>query len=329
VEPVEQVRLVNSGTEATMSAIRLARGFTGRDAIVKFAGCYHGHVDALLASAGSGVATFALPDSAGVPRSSAGETIVLPYNDLAAVEEVFATRGSEIAAVITEAAPGNMGLVPPLPGFTEGLRRVTRQHGALLISDEVMTGFRCSPAGFYGLEGPYAAGPPDLFTFGKVMGGGFPAAAFGGRADVMALLAPAGPVYQAGTLSGNPVASAAGLATLRACTPEVYDRLGVVARAIADGASEALGAAGVPHTIQWAGSMFSVFFREGEVRDYDAAKAQDTDAFRRFFHAMLDQGVHLPPSAFECWFVSAAHDDDAVSAVLEALPAAARAASRA
>ena len=327
VEPVEQVRLVNSGTEATMSAIRLARGFTGRDAIVKFAGCYHGHVDALLASAGSGVATFALPDSAGVPRSSAGETIVLPYNDLAAVEEVFAARGHEIAAVITEAAPGNMGLVPPLPGFTEGLRRVTREHGALLISDEVMTGFRCSPAGFYGLEGPYAAGPADLFTFGKVMGGGFPAAAFGGRAEVMALLAPTGPVYQAGTLSGNPVASAAGLATLRACTPDVYDRLGVVSRAIADGVAEALGAAGVPHTIQWAGSMFSVFFRDGAVRNYDEAKAQDTDAFRRFFHAMLEQGVHLPPSAFECWFVSAAHDDEAVSAVLEALPAAARAAA--
>ena len=327
VEPVEQVRLVNSGTEAMMSAIRLARGFTGRDAIVKFAGCYHGHVDALLASAGSGVATFALPDSAGVPRSSAGETIVLPYNDLAAVEEVFAARGHEIAAVITEAAPGNMGLVPPLPGFTEGLRRVTREHGALLISDEVMTGFRCSPAGFYGLEGPYAAGPADLFTFGKVMGGGFPAAAFGGRAEVMALLAPTGPVYQAGTLSGNPVASAAGLATLRACTPDVYDRLGVVSRAIADGVAEALGAAGVPHTIQWAGSMFSVFFRDGAVRNYDEAKAQDTDAFRRFFHAMLEQGVHLPPSAFECWFVSAAHDDEAVSAVLEALPAAARAAA--
>ena len=327
VEPVEQVRLVNSGTEATMSAIRLARGFTGRDAVVKFAGCYHGHVDALLASAGSGVATFALPDSAGVPRSSAGETIVLPYNDLAAVEEVFAARGHEIAAVITEAAPGNMGLVPPLPGFTEGLRRVTREHGALLISDEVMTGFRCSPAGFYGLEGPYAAGPADLFTFGKVMGGGFPAAAFGGRAEVMALLAPTGPVYQAGTLSGNPVASAAGLATLRACTPDVYDRLGVVSRAIADGVAEALGAAGVPHTIQWAGSMFSVFFRDGAVRNYDEAKAQDTDAFRRFFHVMLEQGVHLPPSAFECWFVSAAHDDEAVSAVLEALPAAARAAA--
>ncbi len=327
VDPVERVRLVNSGTEATMSAIRLARGFTGRDVIVKFAGCYHGHVDALLASAGSGVATFALPDSAGVPRSSAGETIVLPYNDLAAVEAVFAARGTEIAAVITEAAPGNMGVVPPLPGFTEGLRRVTREHGALLVSDEVMTGFRCSPAGFYGLEGPYAAGPADLFTFGKVMGGGFPTAAFGGRADVMALLAPEGPVYQAGTLSGNPVASAAGLATLRLCTPEVYDRLGVVSRAIADGVASALGEAGVPHTIQWAGSMFSVFFRDGAVRNYDEAKDQDTDAFRRFFHAMLDAGVHLPPSAFECWFVSAAHDDEAVSHVLDALPAAARAAA--
>ncbi|MDN5796446.1 MAG: glutamate-1-semialdehyde 2,1-aminomutase [Intrasporangium sp.] len=327
VEPVEQVRLVNSGTEATMSAIRLARGFTGRDIVVKFAGCYHGHVDALLASAGSGVATFALPDSAGVPRSSAGETVVVPYNDLAAVEAVFASRGPEIAAVITEAAPGNMGVVPPLPGFSEGLRRVTSEHGALLVSDEVMTGFRCSPAGFYGLEGPYAAGPPDLFTFGKVMGGGFPAAAFGGRADIMALLAPAGPVYQAGTLSGNPVASAAGLATLRLCTPQVYDRLAVVSRAIGAGVADALETAGVPHTIQWAASMFSVFFRDGVVRNYDEARAQDTAAFRRFFHAMLEQGVHLPPSAFECWFVSAAHDDEAVSTVLAALPAAARAAA--
>lgn len=327
VEPVDQVRLVNSGTEATMSAIRLARGYTQRDVIVKFAGCYHGHVDALLASAGSGVATFALPDSAGVPRSSAGETIVLPYNDLAAVEAAFAERGEQIAAVITEAGPGNMGVVPPLPGFTEGLRRLTREHGALLISDEVMTGFRCSRSGFYGLEGPYAAGPADLFTFGKVMGGGFPTAAFGGRADVMALLAPAGPVYQAGTLSGNPVASAAGLATLRGCTDEVYARLTTVAHSIADAASEALTAVSVPHTVQWAGSMFSIFFREGPVRSYDEAKTQDLDAFRRFFHAMLDQGVHLPPSSFEAWFVSAAHDDAAVAHVLEALPAAARAAA--
>lgn len=329
MDPVDQVRLVNSGTEATMSAIRLARGWTQRDVIVKFAGCYHGHVDALLAAAGSGVATFALPDSAGVPRSSAGETIVLPYNDLAAVEAVFAERGSDIAAVITEAAPGNMGVVPPAPGFTDGLRRITAQHGALLISDEVMTGFRCSRSGWYGLESPYAAGPADLYTFGKVMGGGFPTAAFGGRAEVMGLLAPAGPVYQAGTLSGNPVASAAGLATLRGCTDEVYARLDVVAQAIAGAASEALTAASVPHTIQWAGSMFSIFFRDGAVANYEDAKAQDVDAFRRFFHSMLDQGVHLPPSAFESWFVSASHDDAAVSHVVEALPAAARAAASA
>ncbi|KJK13871.1 glutamate-1-semialdehyde aminotransferase [Terrabacter sp. 28] len=329
VEPVDQVRLVNSGTEATMSAIRLARGFTGRDVIVKFAGCYHGHVDALLASAGSGVATFALPDSAGVPRSSAGETIVLPYNDLGAVEAAFAERGHEIAAVITEAAPGNMGVVPPAPGFTEGLLRITKAHGALLVSDEVMTGFRCSASGFYGLEGPYAAGAPDLFTFGKVMGGGFPTAAFGGRADVMALLAPQGPVYQAGTLSGNPVASAAGLATLQGCTPAVYERLDTVAHAIADAVASELTAASVPHTIQWAGSMFSVFFRDGAVTGYDEAKDQDTAAFRRFFHSMLSQGVHLPPSAFESWFVSASHDDEAVDHVIGALPAAARAAATA
>jgi glutamate-1-semialdehyde 2,1-aminomutase len=327
MDPVDQVRLVNSGTEATMSAIRLARGFTGRSAIVKFAGCYHGHVDALLASAGSGVATFALPDSAGVPASSAGETIVLPYNDLSAVEAAFTARGHEIAAVITEAAPGNMGVVPPAPGFTEGLRRITKEHGALLISDEVMTGFRASRTGYYGVEAPYAAGSADLFTFGKVMGGGFPTAAFGGRADVMAMLAPMGPVYQAGTLSGNPVASAAGLATLRGCTDAVYAHLDRAARAIADAVSTELTAASVPHTIQWAGSMFSVFFRDGAVANYEDAKLQDTDAFRRFFHSMLDQGVHLPPSAFEAWFVSAAHDDAAIDHVLSVLPAAARAAA--
>jgi glutamate-1-semialdehyde 2,1-aminomutase len=327
VAPVEQLRLVSSGTEATMSAIRLARGFTGRSLIVKFAGCYHGHVDSLLVAAGSGIATLALPDSAGVPAEMAAETIVVPYNDLAAVEAVFAERGSQIAAVITEAAPGNMGVVPPAPGFTAGLRRVTAAHGALLISDEVMTGFRCSAAGWFGLEGAPDGGAPDLFTFGKVMGGGFPAAAFGGRADVMAMLAPGGPVYQAGTLSGNPVATAAGLATLRGCTPEVYARLDVVAHTIADAASAALTEAGVAHRVQWAGSMFSVFFREGEVRNYADAQTQDVAAFGRFFHAMLDQGVHLPPSAFECWFVSAADDDAAVEHVLAALPAAARAAA--
>jgi len=327
VAPLEQVRLVNSGTEATMSALRLARGATGRSTVVKFAGCYHGHVDPLLAAAGSGVATFALPDSAGVPASAAHETIVLPYNDVAAVEAAFAEHGDEIACVITEASPGNMGVVPPAPGFTSALRRITKQHGALLISDEVMTGFRCSAAGWYGLEGEPEGGAPDLFTFGKVMGGGFPAAAFGGRADLLANLAPDGPVYQAGTLSGNPVATAAGLATLRGCTPAVYDRIGVVAHTIADAASAALAEHGVPHTIQWAGSMFSVFFREDAVRNYEDAKAQDTAAFGRFFHAMLDQGVHLPPSSFEAWFVSASHDDAAVEHVLAALPAAAAAAA--
>jgi glutamate-1-semialdehyde 2,1-aminomutase len=329
VEPVQQVRLVSSGTEATMSAIRLARGYTGRSLVVKFAGCYHGHVDSLLAAAGSGVATFALPDSAGVPKEMAAETIVLPYNDLAAVEEAFAQRGGDIAAVITEASPGNMGVVPPAVGFTEGLRRLTSEHGALLISDEVMTGFRCSVAGWYGLEGPYAGGAPDLFTFGKVMGGGFPAAAFGGRADVMALLAPLGPVYQAGTLSGNPVATAAGLATLRGCTPQVYTRLDEVADALTATLDEELGRAGVPHVTQRAGSMFSVFFRDGAVTDYDAAKAQHVPAFSAFFHSMLSQGVYLPPSAFEAWFVSAAHDEAAVDRVVTAVPAAAAAAAEA
>ncbi len=330
VQPVEQVRLVSSGTEATMSAVRLARGATGRSKVVKFAGCYHGHVDALLAHAGSGVATFALPDSAGVPASAAGETIVLPYNDVAALEAAFAEHGDEIACLITEASPGNMGVVPPLPGFTEALRRVTREHGALLISDEVMTGFRCSPSGWYGLEGPYGGGAPDLFTFGKVMGGGFPAAAFGGRADLLAQLAPLGPVYQAGTLSGNPVATAAGLATLRGCTPDVYDRLLATARRIADAVDAALTEHDVPHTIQWAGSMFSVFFPPVQARpvvDYDGAREQDLPAFAAFFHAMLDAGVHLPPSAFESWFVSAAHDEEAIEHVIAALPAAARAAS--
>lgn len=319
VAPVEKVRLVSSGTEATMSAIRLARGFTGRSAVVKFAGCYHGHVDALLASAGSGVATFGLPDSPGVPASAAAETIVLPYNDLPAVERAFAERGSEIAAVITEAAPGNMGVVPPAPGFTEGLRRITAEHGALLVSDEVMTGFRASAAGWLGLEGVPSSGAPDLFTFGKVMGGGFPAAAFGGRADVMAMLAPEGPVYQAGTLSGNPVAAAAGLATLQACTPQVYARLDEVADALTTAVTDSFGRQGIPHRVQRVGSMFSVFFREGEVRDYDDAREQDAERFGRFFHAMLRRGVHLPPSCYEVWFVSAAHDDEAVERTVRAI----------
>ncbi|MDQ3628672.1 MAG: glutamate-1-semialdehyde 2,1-aminomutase [Actinomycetota bacterium] len=331
--PAEQVRLVSSGTEATMSAIRLARGATGREVIVKFAGCYHGHVDALLAQAGSGLATFAIPGTPGVPVASTASTLVLPYNDRDALEQVFAERGEQIACVITEAAAGNMGAVAPLPGFNGFLADLTHRHGALLISDEVMTGFRVTRHGWWGLDGRLEGWAPDLMTFGKVMGGGFPAAAFGGRADLMAHLAPDGPVYQAGTLSGNPVATTAGLTTLQLATDEVYASVDTAAERIRSLTTAALAQAGVPHVVQSCGSMFSVFFvrdpHTTRITDFTGAQAQEQHRFRAFFHAMLERGVYLPPSAFESWFVSAAHDDGAIDRIAEALPYAARAAAAA
>lgn len=331
VSGVERLRMVSTGTEATMTAVRLARGYTGRDLIIKFAGCYHGHLDSLLAAAGSGLATLALPGSAGVTAATAAETLVLPYNDLAAVEAAFAAHGERIAAVITEAAPANMGVVTPGDGFNAGLSRITSAHGALLIMDEVLTGFRVGTAGYWGLTGATEGWTPDLFTFGKVIGGGLPTAALGGRADVMDHLAPLGPVYQAGTLSGNPVAMAAGVATLRAATASVYATVDSRSLELSSALTGALSAEGVDHSIQRAGNLFSVAFGTSAagVHNYADAQAQDVFRYAPFFHSMLESGVYLPPSVFEAWFLSAAHDDAAMNRIFAALPAAAKAAAAA
>lgn len=306
VPSVGKVRMCNSGTEATMSAIRLARGFTKRDLIVKFDGCYHGHSDSLLVAAGSGALTHGEPDSAGVPKAFAANTLVLPYNDPAALEALFAARGEEIAAIIVESYPANAGLVFPKPGYLELLSSITRKHGALLIFDEVMTGFRLGKAGVQGIENL----TPDLSCFGKVIGGGLPVGAFGGRADVMDMLAPLGPVYQAGTLSGNPLAMAAGLAQLKELAkPSGFPRLEELGAHFEQGLRALLSGKGVPHRIHRAGSMFCLFFTDREIVNVDDVMKQDLAFFRKFFWGCLDKGVYLAPSPYETGFISLAHTE--------------------
>jgi glutamate-1-semialdehyde 2,1-aminomutase len=312
---IERVRLTSSGTEATMSALRVARAATSRDKILKFEGCYHGHADSLLVKAGSGVATLGLPDSPGVPRALAELTITVPYNDVGAVEGAFAAYGRELAAVIVEPVAGNMGCVPPRPGFLQVLRRLTAGHGAVLIFDEVITGFRVARGGaqeLYGIQ-------PDLTTLGKIIGGGLPVGAYGGKAELMDLVAPAGPVYQAGTLSGNPLAVAAGLKTLEIVSrPGFYERLEDLSGELAAGLLRAADNAGVPLTVNRVGSMLTLFFAPGPVEDYTAARRSDTDRFARFFRAMLGRGIYWPPSQFECVLISAAHSRADIGQTLEA-----------
>jgi glutamate-1-semialdehyde 2,1-aminomutase len=315
VPSIEMVRMVSSGTEASMSALRLARGFTHRDVIVKFAGCYHGHVDSLLVAAGSSATTLGVPNSPGVPMGTTADTLLLRYNDGDALERAFQTHGDHIAGVILEPVVGNMGLVEPRPEFLAGLRQQTQKHGALLIYDEVMTGFRLAYGGAQELYGQ----TPDLTVLGKVVGGGLPVGAYGGRADVMKHVMPAGPVFQAGTLSGNPLAMAAGIATLRELRDNPpYERLEQMGRTLADGLRQAASAAGLPHQLQRVGSMWTLFFNPEPVADYDDARKSDTACFARFFWAMLDRGVYLPCSQFEAAFLSAAHTPEHIEQTLAA-----------
>jgi glutamate-1-semialdehyde 2,1-aminomutase len=312
---VEMVRFVNSGTEATMSALRLARAYTGRDKIIKFVGCYHGHADFLLVQAGSGVTTLGLPDSPGVPKGTAQDTLTVAYNDLEGVEEAFTRYPDQIAGVIVEPVAGNMGVVPPQPGFLEGLRRVTEAHGAVLIFDEVMTGFRVAYGGAqerYGID-------PDVTTLGKVIGGGLPVGAYAGKREIMETVAPAGPMYQAGTLSGNPLAMTAGIETLKALRePGVFEETEQKAAQLAEGIGEAAEDAGVSVFQTRVGTMFSTFFTSQPVTDYESAKASDTERFGRYFHAMLERGVYIAPSQFEAGFISAVHSEEDIQRTVAA-----------
>ncbi len=314
VPSMEQVRMVNSGTEATMSAIRLARGFTGRDMIVKFSGCYHGHSDSLLVKAGSGVLTLGLPNSPGVPESLAQHTLTAPFNDAQAIETLMATYGDQVACIIVEPIAGNMGCIPPQSGYLESLKNLCHQHGAVLIFDEVMTGFRVAPGGaqeLYGIQ-------PDLTTLGKIVGGGLPVGAFGGRADIMNCIAPAGPVYQAGTLSGNPLAMAAGLTTLNHLTDDVYATMTAATQALVDGMLDLAAKHGIALCENHVCGMFSFFFGQDNVRNYEDVAASNVDQFNAFFHAMLDQGIYLAPSAFEAGFLSAQHGAEEIQKTLAA-----------
>ena len=323
VPSLEKVRMCNSGTEATMSAIRLARGFTGRDKIIKFAGCYHGHVDSLLVKAGSGALTFGNPDSAGIPASFAGETLVLPFNDQDALTEAFATHGENIAAVILEPYPANCGLIPPKDGYLQFLRNLCTEKGSLLIFDEVMTGFRIAPGGVQEKEGV----TPDLTALGKIIGGGLPVGAFGGRADIMGHLAPEGPVYQAGTLSGNPLAMAAGIAALEKlqANPNNYEVLDMAGNCLADALTETAASKGIPLHVPQRGSMFCMFFSENPVTNFEEALASNADHYKKLFRYSLDNGVYLAPSAFETGFISTAHDRAAIEKTVDVLTAGIRA----